>query len=154
MLRLVLRPSMTPRQRLQVLLSRWALRRKFRTAWFWHDWLETSLNLLRIGTLIRLLSSRQRSTTPVFLPSVSHCRSTIELSLTTLAGYTQALRPGVKASFGLALDTQRLNEINPTGPTHKVRPSLYSLFSVLIVTVPLGWSQHCVRVVELWQFYS
>jgi hypothetical protein len=43
----------------------------------------------------------------------------------SLAGYTQALRPGVKASFGLALDTQRLNEISPTGPTHKVRPSLY-----------------------------
>jgi voltage-dependent anion channel protein 2 len=32
-------------------------------------------------------------------------------------GYTQALRPGVKASFGLALDTQRLND---AGPAHKV----------------------------------
>jgi hypothetical protein len=37
-----------------------------------------------------------------------------------LAGYTQALRPGVKASFGLALDTQKLNEISPVGPSHKV----------------------------------
>ena len=36
------------------------------------------------------------------------------------AGYTQALRPGVKASFGLALDTQRLNEVTPTGPAHKI----------------------------------
>ena len=35
-------------------------------------------------------------------------------------GYTQALRPGVKASFGLALDTQRLNETTPSGPAHKV----------------------------------
>jgi voltage-dependent anion channel protein 2 len=35
-------------------------------------------------------------------------------------GYTQALRPGVKASFGLALDTQRLNEPIPSGPAHKV----------------------------------
>lgn len=36
------------------------------------------------------------------------------------AGYTQSLRPGVKASFGLALDTQRLNEVTPTGPAHKL----------------------------------
>lgn len=64
----------------------------------------------------------------------------IERSLMTLAGYTQALRPGVKASFGLALDTQRLNEISPTGPTHKVRPSSYSLVCVLIMTVHLGRS--------------
>ena len=35
-------------------------------------------------------------------------------------GYTQALRPGVKASFGLALDTQKLNDANPIGPSHKV----------------------------------
>jgi voltage-dependent anion channel protein 2 len=36
-------------------------------------------------------------------------------------GYTQALRPGVKASFGLALDTQRLSEANPLAPpAHKV----------------------------------
>lgn len=35
-------------------------------------------------------------------------------------GYTQSLRPGVKASFGLALDTQRLNEASPSGPAHKV----------------------------------
>jgi voltage-dependent anion channel protein 2 len=35
-------------------------------------------------------------------------------------GYTQALRPGVKASFGLALDTQRLNDASHSGPAHKV----------------------------------
>lgn len=38
-------------------------------------------------------------------------------------GYTQALRPGVKASFGLAIDTQKLNEVAPTGPAHKVGAS-------------------------------
>ncbi|KAF8627435.1 hypothetical protein AX17_006249 [Amanita inopinata Kibby_2008] len=35
-------------------------------------------------------------------------------------GYTQSLRPGVKASFGLALDTQKLNETHAGGPSHKV----------------------------------
>lgn len=35
-------------------------------------------------------------------------------------GYTQSLRPGVKAAFALALDTQKLNEAQPAGPTHKV----------------------------------
>lgn len=35
-------------------------------------------------------------------------------------GYTQQLRPGVKAAFALALDTQKLNEVQPAGPTHKV----------------------------------
>ncbi|KAM6494392.1 Eukaryotic porin/Tom40 [Amanita muscaria] len=39
-------------------------------------------------------------------------------------GYTQTLRPGVKASFGLALDTQKLNDNQPAGPTHKVGLSL------------------------------
>jgi len=35
-------------------------------------------------------------------------------------GYTQTLRPGVKAAFGLALDTQRLNDTSLQGPAHKV----------------------------------
>jgi len=38
-------------------------------------------------------------------------------------GYTQALRPGVKASFGLALDTQRLNDTTGGQPAHKVGAS-------------------------------
>jgi len=39
-------------------------------------------------------------------------------------GYTQSLRPGVKASFGLALDTQRLNSTAPTEHVpHKVGAS-------------------------------
>ncbi|KAI0696284.1 eukaryotic porin/Tom40 [Cytidiella melzeri] len=39
-------------------------------------------------------------------------------------GYTQALRPGVRASFGLALDTNRLNEAVPSGPAHKFGASI------------------------------
>ena len=35
-------------------------------------------------------------------------------------GYTQALRPGVKAAFGLALDTQKLSG-NHAVAAHKVR---------------------------------
>jgi hypothetical protein len=30
--------------------------------------------------------------------------------------YTQALRPGVKASFGIAIDTQRLNDRKQPSP--------------------------------------
>jgi len=37
-------------------------------------------------------------------------------------GYTQTLRPGVKASFGLLLDTQRLNDTTGASP-HKVGAS-------------------------------
>lgn len=40
---------------------------------------------------------------------------------TRWTGYTQTLRPGVKASFGVALDTQKLNDPAPVGPSHKVR---------------------------------
>merc|ERR1711977_175787 len=42
-------------------------------------------------------------------------------------GYTQSLRPGVKASFGVALDTQKLGETQvsekPNGPAHSVGAS-------------------------------
>jgi voltage-dependent anion channel protein 2 len=38
-------------------------------------------------------------------------------------GYTQALRPGVKASFGVALDTQRLSAPLAGSPGHKVGAS-------------------------------
>ncbi|KAI5455321.1 hypothetical protein QFC20_004644 [Naganishia adeliensis] len=39
------------------------------------------------------------------------------------ASYTQALRPGVKATFGLALDTQRLNDATAGAAAHKVGAS-------------------------------
>ncbi|KAF8321968.1 voltage-dependent ion-selective channel [Cantharellus anzutake] len=38
-------------------------------------------------------------------------------------GYTQTLRPGVKASFGLALDTQRLSDATPGPSAHKIGAS-------------------------------
>jgi len=34
--------------------------------------------------------------------------------------YTQTLRPGIKASFALALDSQKLNDPSPPGVAHKV----------------------------------
>lgn len=39
-------------------------------------------------------------------------------------GYTQSLRPGVRASFGLALDTQRLNDATSEVAAHKVGASV------------------------------
>jgi voltage-dependent anion channel protein 2 len=44
----------------------------------------------------------------------------ISLNNHNLLGYTQTLRPGIKASFALALDTQKLNDPAPMGPAHKV----------------------------------
>ena len=38
-------------------------------------------------------------------------------------GYTQILRPGVRANFGLALDTQRLNDTTSSVAAHKVGAS-------------------------------
>jgi voltage-dependent anion channel protein 2 len=34
--------------------------------------------------------------------------------------YNQTLRPGVRATFGLAVDTTKLNDVNPSGPAHKI----------------------------------
>ncbi|KAF8631704.1 hypothetical protein AX15_002252 [Amanita polypyramis BW_CC] len=55
-----------------------------------------------------------------FLDPSSFVKAKINNAGVIALGYTQALRPGVKASFGLALDTQKLNETQPHGPTHKV----------------------------------
>jgi hypothetical protein len=57
----------------------------------------------------------------------------------THSGYTQTLRPGVKASFGLALDTQKLNDVSPVGPSHKVRPD-QSTMDLVLTPLP-GWRQ-------------
>ncbi|KAJ3487473.1 hypothetical protein NLI96_g3512 [Meripilus lineatus] len=59
--------------------------------------------------------------TKVYLDAAAFVKAKINNSGVLAIGYTQALRPGVKASFGLALDTQRLNQANPSGPAHKVR---------------------------------
>lgn len=69
------------------------------------------------------LSSRLRSTMLVSSLSVGVPRAFDLFAIIHVIlrlGYTQALRPGVKASFGLALDTQRLNDAGHAGPAHKV----------------------------------
>ncbi|KIJ54620.1 hypothetical protein M422DRAFT_200465 [Sphaerobolus stellatus SS14] len=58
-----------------------------------------------------------------YLDSAAFVKAKINSSGFLVLGYTQALRPGVKAAFGLALDTQRLNDVSPTGPAHKVGAS-------------------------------
>ncbi|KAI0269796.1 eukaryotic porin/Tom40 [Gloeopeniophorella convolvens] len=58
--------------------------------------------------------------TKAYLDSAAFVKAKINNAGVLALGYTQSLRPGVKASFGLALDTQRLNEASPSGPAHKV----------------------------------
>jgi len=58
--------------------------------------------------------------TKTYLDSAAFVKAKINNSGVLALGYTQSLRPGLKASFGLALDTQKLNEVDPTGPVHKV----------------------------------
>ncbi|KAF8887181.1 eukaryotic porin/Tom40 [Infundibulicybe gibba] len=55
-----------------------------------------------------------------YLDSAAFIKAKINNSGVVALGYTQALRPGVKASFGLALDTQKLNAVSTAGPSHKV----------------------------------
>jgi len=58
--------------------------------------------------------------TKAYLDSAAFVKAKINNSGILALGYTQALRPGVKASFSLALDTQRLNDAGLAGPAHKV----------------------------------
>lgn len=58
--------------------------------------------------------------TKVYLDASAFVKAKINNAGVVGLGYTQALRPGVKAAFGLALDTQKLNDPNPVGPAHKV----------------------------------
>ncbi|KAH9969557.1 eukaryotic porin/Tom40 [Russula dissimulans] len=58
--------------------------------------------------------------TKAYLDQAAFVKAKINNQGLLVLGYTQALRPGVKASFGLALDTQRLNDAGPSGPAHKV----------------------------------
>ncbi|KAF9046119.1 eukaryotic porin/Tom40 [Panaeolus papilionaceus] len=58
--------------------------------------------------------------TKTYLDASAFVKAKINNSGVVALGYTQALRPGVKASFGLALDTQKLNDPSPVGPAHKV----------------------------------
>jgi voltage-dependent anion channel protein 2 len=58
--------------------------------------------------------------TKAYLDSAAFVKAKINNSGVLALAYTQVIRPGVKASFGLALDTQRLSEASPSGPVHKV----------------------------------
>ncbi|KAB5595912.1 Voltage-dependent ion-selective channel [Ceratobasidium theobromae] len=54
-----------------------------------------------------------------YLDAAAFAKAKISNSGVLVLGYTQALRPGVKASFGLALDTQRLSDTSG-GAQHKL----------------------------------
>jgi len=61
--------------------------------------------------------------TKAYLDSASFIKAKINNAGVIALGYTQSLRPGVKVTLGLALDTTRLNEASPTGPAHKAGAS-------------------------------
>ncbi|KAJ7731000.1 voltage-dependent ion-selective channel [Mycena maculata] len=58
--------------------------------------------------------------TKTYLDSAAFVKAKINNAGVLALGYTQSLRPGLRASFGMALDTQKLNEVDPTGPVHKI----------------------------------
>ncbi|KIY46693.1 hypothetical protein FISHEDRAFT_66355 [Fistulina hepatica ATCC 64428] len=58
--------------------------------------------------------------TKTYLDQAAYIKAKINNAGVLALGYTQALRPGVKAAFGLALDTQKLNDVSPASPSHKV----------------------------------
>jgi len=58
--------------------------------------------------------------TKVYLDRSAFIKAKINNAGVIALGYTQGLRPGVKAQFGLAIDTQKLNDPTPVGPSHKV----------------------------------
>jgi len=62
--------------------------------------------------------------TKVYLDQSAFVKAKINNLGVIALGYNQTLRPGVKASFGLALDAQKLNEVSSSGPSHKVGVSL------------------------------
>jgi len=62
-----------------------------------------------------------------YLDPQAFVKAKINNSGILVLGYTQLLRPGVKASFGVALDTQKLGggiDEKPTGTAHSVGASL------------------------------
>ncbi|KZT32888.1 voltage-dependent ion-selective channel [Sistotremastrum suecicum HHB10207 ss-3] len=58
-----------------------------------------------------------------YLDAAAFIKAKVNSAGLVVLGYTQALRPGVKVSAGLALDTQKLNDATPGGPAHKVGAS-------------------------------
>jgi voltage-dependent anion channel protein 2 len=57
---------------------------------------------------------------PSVLDQSSYLKAKINNTGVLALAYSQALRPGVRATFGLAVDTQKLNDVSPSGPAHKV----------------------------------
>lgn len=58
-----------------------------------------------------------------YLDSAAFIKAKVNSAGLLVLGYTQSLRPGVKMSAGLALDTQKLNDPSLAGPAHKVGAS-------------------------------
>lgn len=58
-----------------------------------------------------------------YLDNAAFVKAKVNNSGIVALGYTQALRPGVKVGFGLALDTQRLNDASAGASAHKVGAS-------------------------------
>lgn len=82
-----------------------------------------------------------------YLDAAAFVKAKINNSGVIALGYTQSLRPGVKAAFGLALDTQKLNEASPVGPSHKVSP--YSHVMMSNTHLPIGWPQLDLRLMSM-----
>lgn len=61
-----------------------------------------------------------------YLDNAAYVKAKINNTGIVCLGYTQALRPGVKASFGLAIDTQKLSSTSEAHgvPSHKVGAQL------------------------------
>jgi len=58
-----------------------------------------------------------------YLDSAAFVKAKINSQSVLVLSYVQALRPGVKASFGLAVDTAKLNDSNPGPAAHRVGAS-------------------------------
>jgi len=55
-----------------------------------------------------------------YLDAAAFVKAKVNSAGVVVLGYTQSLRPGVKFSGGLALDTQKLSDPTIAGPAHKV----------------------------------
>jgi len=58
-----------------------------------------------------------------YLDQAAFVKAKVNSAGLVFLGYTQALRPGVKFSTGVAIDTQKLNDSSLAGPAHKVGAS-------------------------------
>ncbi len=62
--------------------------------------------------------------TKAYLDNAAFVKAKVNNSAVLCLGYTQALRPGVKASIGLALNTKSLSDASAASPAHKVGASM------------------------------